>query len=63
MQLPTGRLNKTSKRPDQHKTFELPHSQRQADVSAHYHGKIIDQLNPTEALENARRYPQTGLGG
>jgi hypothetical protein len=47
-----------------HKTFEvLPHSARQAEVSANYHGKVIDQMNPNDAMANAKRFPQTGLGG
>ena len=63
---PTGRLGITGATPTKltHKTFEVePHSQRQADISADYHGKTIQKLNPTEAMENARRYPQIGLGG
>ena len=62
--LPTGQLNKTSKRQDRHKTFEVePHSARQARVSADYHGRVISQMNPSKRRDNARRYPQTGLGG
>jgi len=64
MQLPTGRLNRTSKRAATHKTFETePHSARQARISAHYHGKVISQMNPNKRKDNAVRYPQTGLGG
>ena len=64
---PTGRLGitgavSTSKLP--HKTFETPfHSEHRAKISADYHGKAIDKLNPSEALANATRYPQTGRGG
>ena len=47
-----------------HQTFEVPfHSERQSKISADYHGKSIDKLNPNSALANAKRYPQTGLGG
>ena len=47
-----------------HKTFEVePHSARQARISAHYHGKIVDQMNPSQRRDNSVRYPQTGLGG
>lgn len=48
----------------QHKTFEVePHSARQAEISANYHGKVINKMNPSRRKDNARRYPQTGLGG
>lgn len=63
---PTGQLGITGTSPVKltHKTFTLaPHSARQAKISADYHGKTIDQLNPSEARANARRFPQTGLGG
>jgi hypothetical protein len=67
---PTGQLGITGTSPGSknkaatHKTFEVePHSARQAKVSANYHGKIVDTMNPSDARENAVRYPQTGLGG
>ena len=64
---PTGRLGITGVTEvgrTKHQTFQLPyHSERQAKVSADYHGKTIEKLNPSKALENAKRYPQTGLGG
>lgn len=68
---PTGRLNskKTvlTKKPSNTSTStvaEVPfNSAHRADISAHYHGKVIDQLNPSKALDTARRFPQTGLGG
>ena len=64
---PSGRLGITGTTevgPTKHQTFELPyHSSRQAKISANYHGKTIDKLNPSDALDKARRYPQTGLGG
>ena len=64
MTLPTGRLGITGSMKGEapkHKTFEVePHSARQAKVSADYHGKTIEKLNPSKALENAKRYPQTG---
>jgi hypothetical protein len=64
MILPTGRLNKGSKRRETHRTFEVePHSERQARISANYHGKTIDRMNPSRRKDNAVRYPQTGLGG
>jgi len=66
--LTTGRLGITghSERgvAKQHKTFEVePHSARQAEISADYHGKIVNRMNPSKRKDNARRYPQTGLGG
>jgi hypothetical protein len=67
---PSGQLGITGTSPGSknkaatHKTFEVePHSAFQANISANYHGKIIDKLNPSKARENAVRYPQTGLGG
>ena len=64
MILATGRLNKTAKRRETHKTFEVePHSARQAEISANYHGKVVSRMNPSKRRDNARRYPQTGLGG
>jgi hypothetical protein len=64
---PTGRLGITgASKADsaEHKTFTLPaHSERSANVSQHYHTKVLASLNPSEARENAVRYPQTGLGG
>jgi hypothetical protein len=67
---PTGQLGITGTSPGTktkaatHKTFALePHSAFQANISANYHGKTIDQLNPSKARENAVRFPQTGLGG
>lgn len=66
--LTTGRLgitgHSTKGQAKTHKTFEVPHhSARQAQISADYHGKIIDRMNPSEALANAKRFPQIGLGG
>ena len=67
MILPTGRLNQDlpgRKRKETHKTFEVePHSERQARISADYHGKIIDRMNPSRRRDNAVTYPQTGPGG
>ena len=68
MILPTGRLgitgHSTRGEAKRHKTFEIePHSRRQARISADYHGKIIDRMNPSRRRDNAVRYPQTGLGG
>jgi hypothetical protein len=63
---PTGQLGITGSTKGQakaHKTFTLPHSAYQANVSANYHGKVIDKLNPSDARANAVSYPQTGLGG
>ena len=64
---PTGRLGITGSvevGKTKHQTFEVPfHSAHREQVSANYHGKTIDKLNPNRALENARRYPQRGLGG
>lgn len=64
---PTGRLGITGSAEvgrTKHQTFEVPfHSARQAKISADYHGKAIDKLNPNSAMANAKRYPQTGLGG
>ena len=64
---PTGRLGITGSvevGPTKNQTFQLPyHSERQSKISANYHGKTIDKLNPNDALDRARRYPQTGLGG
>ena len=64
---PTGRLGITGSvevGKTRHQTFELPyHSEHRARISADYHGKSIDRLNPNKALENAKRYPQIGLGG
>jgi len=62
--LPTGRLNRPSKRKMVHKTFEVePHSARQAQISADYHGQTVDRMNPSRRRDNAVRYPQTGPGG
>lgn len=48
----------------EHKTFVLePHSARQAQISADYHGKVIAKMNPSTRRDNAKRFPQTGLGG
>ena len=68
MILPTGRLgitgHSTRGEAKSHKTFEVePHSERQARISADYHGKIIDKMNPSRRKDNAVTYPQTGLGG
>ena len=64
MILPTGRLTKSDKRSETHKTFLVePHSARQARISANYHGRTIDRMNPSTRKDNAVRYPQTGLGG
>ena len=68
MTLPTGRLGTTghsTRGPaSKHKTFEVePHSARQARISAHYHGRVVDRMNPSRRRDNAVRYPQTGLGG
>jgi len=64
---PTGQLGITGNMrgmAKQHKTFEtVPHSAHRAKVSADYHGRVIDKLNPSEARSNAKRFPQTGLGG
>ena len=64
---PTGRLGITGVTEvgkTKHQTFQLPyHSERQSKISANYHGKTIDKLNPNSALDKARRFPQTGLGG
>lgn len=67
MTMTTGRLGITGRSktgPTKHQTFEVPfHSAHREKVSANYHGKTIDKLNPNTALANAKRYPQTGLGG
>ena len=68
MILTTGRLgitgHSTRGQAKNHKTFLVePHSARQAKISADYHGKVIAKLNPSKALDNAKRYAQTGLGG
>ena len=68
MILPTGRLgitgHSTRGQARSHKTFEIePHSRRQARISADYHGKIIDRMNPSRRRDNAVTYPQTGPGG
>lgn len=64
---PTGQLGITGNMRGQapkHKTFEVePHSAHRAKVSQDYHGKVIDKLNPSEAMANAKRFPQIGLGG
>lgn len=64
----TGRLgitgHSTRGEAKSHKTFETePHSERQARISADYHGRTIDRMNPSKRKDNAVRYPQTGLGG
>lgn len=65
--LPTGRLgitgHSTRGQAKEHKTFTLPHSSFQANVSKDYHERTINKLNPSEARYNAVSYPQTGLGG
>jgi hypothetical protein len=65
--LPTGRLGITGVTEvgkTKNQTFVLPyHSDHRSQISADYHGKTIDKLNPTDAQNKARRYPQTGLGG
>lgn len=65
--LPTGRLGITGNMKGmspKHKTFEVaPHSAHRAKVSADYHGKVVDKMNPSEAMANAKRFPQIGLGG
>ena len=68
MILPTGRLgitgHSTRGQARTHKTFEVePHSARQARISADYHGRTVDRMNPSTRKDNAVRYPQTGLGG
>jgi hypothetical protein len=65
---PTGQLGitgstKGSNANNKHKTFTLPHSAYQANISANYHSKTVDKLNPSDARTNAVTYPQTGLGG
>ena len=68
MTLPTVRLgitgHSTRGQARRHKTFEVePHSARQARISRDYHGRVVDRMNPSKRKDNARRYPQTGLGG
>ena len=67
MSMTTGRLGitgTTNTGKTRHQTFEVPfHSAHREKVSANYHGKTIDKLNPNSALDKARRFPQTGLGG
>ena len=65
--LTTGRLGITghsSKAIKPHRTFEVePHSARQAQISADYHGRVVNKMNPSKRKDNSVRYPQTGLGG
>lgn len=68
MEISTGRLgitgHSTRGEAKRHKTFEVePHSARQARISADYHGRTVDRMNPSRRRDNAVRYPQTGLGG
>ena len=66
--LPTGRLGITGHgtrgEARSHKTFEVePHSARQAQISANYHGKTVDRINPSKRKDNAVTYPSLASGG